>query len=58
MECMLKFYEDKEFYQLGFQVVDLKNTGKRATLSRSISYDTGMGLCLCPVHMWIFDGVT
>ena len=33
-DFLLKFYNDKEFYQLGFQV-DLKNTEEHATLSNS-----------------------
>ena len=31
-DCVLKVYEDKEFYQLGFQV---ENIAERATLSTS-----------------------
>ena len=31
MNCMLKLYKDKEFYQL-YRFVDFENTGERGTL--------------------------
>ena len=31
-DCALNVYKDKEFYQLGFHLVDLENAGFPATL--------------------------
>ena len=35
-DFLLKFYKDKEFYQLGSRYVDLQNTEERATLIKAV----------------------